>query len=119
MGERRIYKYQGILIGDNRVNSMYSKASIDKLLEGKISLVDGKIPADEIPSYLNVYDAKLDFPTSGSSEFIYADASTNSMYRYDEKTATYEISEDIILNGGGKRLDYGYENIKHTYSIKI
>ena len=101
---RRIYKYQGILIGDNRVNNMYSKDKIDTLLEGKVSLVDGKIPADELPSYLKLFNSKEDFPTTGEAEFIYIDTSSNGMYRWDEETSGYVqvggISEGVILYGG-------------------
>lgn len=126
---RRIYKYQGVLIGDNRVNNMYSTDKIDSLLEEKVSLVDGKIPADELPSYLKLFNSKEDFPATGEAEFIYIDTSSNGMYRWDEETKEYSfIGGSLEIGDGpgtaysgekGAKLEADIENIEQTKQNKL
>ena len=48
------------------------------------SLVNGKVPASQLPSYVDdvlEYDSKNDFPKPGETDKIYVDKSTNLTYR--------------------------------------
>ena len=49
------------------------------------TLVDGKIPSTQLPSYVDEileFPTSANFPTLGSSGFIYIDASTHASYRW-------------------------------------
>lgn len=52
-------------------------------------LVDGKIPSDYLPSYVDdvlEYAGTANFPTTGETGKIYVDTSTNSTYRWSGST---------------------------------
>lgn len=77
----------------------YTKAETDALLDGKADLVDGKIPASELPSYVDdvlEYASTAVFPVTGESGKIYIATDTNKTYRWSG-TGYVEISESLAL----------------------
>ena len=77
----------------------YTKAQTDALLDGKADLVDGKIPASELPSYVDdvlEYASTAAFPATGESGKIYVATDTNKTYRWGG-SAYVEISESLAL----------------------
>lgn len=54
-------------------------------LDLKADLVDGKIPANQLPSYVDdvlEYDELADFPATGESSKLYVTLDTNQIYRW-------------------------------------
>ena len=77
----------------------YTKAETDQLLDGKADLVDGKIPAAQLPSYVDdvlEYASVSAFPATGESGKIYISTDTNKTYRWGG-SAYVEISESLAL----------------------
>lgn len=77
----------------------YTKAETDQLLDGKADLVDGKIPAAQLPSYVDdvlEYASTSAFPETGESGKIYISTDTNKTYRWGG-SAYVEISESLAL----------------------
>lgn len=77
----------------------YTKAQTDALLDGKANLVDGKIPAAELPSYVDdvlEYSSTAVFPETGESGKIYVATDTNRTYRWGG-SAYVEISESLAI----------------------
>ena len=67
-------------IGDSTVKVMSQKAVTNNFAR----LVDGKVPASQLPSYVDdvvEYDSKNDFPKDGETGKIYVDTTTNFTYR--------------------------------------
>lgn len=65
----------------------------------KADLVDGVIPASQLPSYVDdvlEYTALVNFPTVGESGKIYIDQTTNKTYRWSG-SAYVEISSSLAL----------------------
>ena len=63
-------------------------------LAGKASLVGGKVPASELPSFVDdvlEYNGTSSFPTTGETSKIYVDTSTNKTHRWSG-SAYVEIS---------------------------
>ena len=57
---------------------------VDSKLAGKADLVDGKIPADELPSYVDdvvEYASLAEFPEEGEQSKIYVALDTGFTYR--------------------------------------
>lgn len=101
---------------DNIARGLASKAL--KGLEGKANLVDGKIPAEELPSYVDdvvEYDTKSVFPNPGEAGKIYVAKDTNLTYRWS--------GSDYILVGGiestplflAKYGETSYDDIKEAF----
>lgn len=77
----------------------YTKAETDALLDGKADLVDGKVPAAQLPSYVDdvvEYASTSAFPVTGESGKIYIATDTNITYRWSG-TGYVEISESLAL----------------------
>ena len=74
----------------------YTKAETDELLDDKADLVDGKVPASELPSYVLEYSSTSSFPATGESGKIYVATDTNKTYRWGD-SAYVEISESLAL----------------------
>ena len=74
----------------------YTKAETDELLDDKADLVDGKVPASELPSYMLEYSSTSSFPATGESGKIYVATDTNKTYRWNG-SAYVEISESLAL----------------------
>jgi hypothetical protein len=77
----------------------YTKEETDELLDVKADLVDGKIPAAQLPSYVDdvlEYASVSAFPATGESGKIYVATGTNKTYRWGG-SAYVEISESLAL----------------------
>ena len=67
------------------------------------SLVDGKVPASQLPSYVDdvlEYDSKSAFPAEGEQGKIYVDKSTNLTYRWSGSTYIQVGGGDLALENG-------------------
>ena len=67
----------------------YTKSETDALLSGKADLVDGKVPASELPSYVDdvlEYSSTSVFPETGEQGKIYVATDTNTSYRWSGST---------------------------------
>ena len=67
------------------VSDAYTKAETDTLLSGKADLVDGKVPASELPSYVDdvvEYTSVSAFPATGEQGKIYIAIDSNKSYRW-------------------------------------
>ena len=92
--------------GDSTDKVMSQKAATDNFA----SLVNGKVPASQLPSYVDdvvEYDSKSAFPAEGETGKIYVDKSTNLTYRWSN-------SNNYIMIGGG---DLNLENGTGTGSL--
>lgn len=68
---------------------MLTYAMLTKKLAGKASLVDGKVPASELPSYVDdvlEYSSTSAFPVEGERGKIYIALDTNTSYRWSGST---------------------------------
>ena len=68
-------------------------------LSSKADLVDGKVPADQLPSYVDdvlEYDSVSAFPSTGEDGKIYVAKDTNKTYRWGG-TQYVEISQSLAL----------------------
>ena len=68
-------------------------------LASKADLVDGKVPAAQLPSFVDdvlEYDAMSSFPATGEDGKIYIDKETNKTYRWSG-TQYIEISQSLAL----------------------
>jgi len=87
---------------NDEVTSEYFTWSSDKLstlLSGKADLENGKIPASQLPSYVDdvkEYSSLSDFPATGESDKIYIAIDTNKEYRWTGSTYAI-ISESLAL----------------------
>lgn len=67
---------------------------------------DGKVPADQLPSYVDdvlEFASKTNFPNSGEKGKIYVDLSTENIYRWSGSAYT-EISPSLITQADIKKL---------------
>ena len=74
-------------------------AVIKEALDGKADLVDGKVPAAQLPSYVDdvlEYEDREHFPATGEAGKIYVALDTNKTYRWSGSAYT-EISESLAL----------------------
>ena len=77
----------------------YTKSETDTLLSAKADLTDGKVPAAQLPSYVDdvlEYANTAAFPATGESGKIYVAQDTNKTYRWGG-SAYAEISESLAL----------------------
>lgn len=68
--------------------------------------VDGKVPADQLPSYVDdvlEFASKTNFPNSGEKGKIYVDLSTENIFRWSG-SAYVEISPSLITQADIKKL---------------
>lgn len=85
----------------------------------KADLVDGKVPASQLPSYVDdviEYDSISLFPTQGESGKIYVDIDTNKTYRWSG-SGYMELSPSIALgetSSTAYRGDRGKEAYDHS-----
>lgn len=69
-----------------------------KKLAGKASLVDGKVPASQLPSYVDdveEYASASDFPAAGERGKIYIALDTNKSYRWSGSEYVLILNVDI------------------------
>lgn len=67
---------------------------------------DGKVPADQLPSYVDdvlEFASKTNFPSTGEKGKIYVDLSTENIYRWSG-SAYVEISPSLITQADIKKL---------------
>ena len=67
---------------------------------------DGKVPADQLPSYVDdvlEFASKTNFPSNGEKGKIYVDLSTENIYRWSGSAYT-EISPSLITQADIKKL---------------
>lgn len=86
-------------------NSTTKVMSQNAVRENFASLVNGKVPASQLPSYVDdvlEYDSKNDFPAEGEQGIIYVDKSTNLTYRWSSNSNKY-----IMIGGGDLNLENG------------
>ena len=76
------------------------------------SLVNGKVPASQLPSYVDdvlEYDSKNDFPKPGETDKIYVDKSTNLTYRWSSNSNNYIMiggkDLNVVQNTGNSTTD--------------
>ena len=73
-------------------------AMLNKKLAGKASLVDGKVPASELPSYVDdvvEYASVSAFPATGEQGKIYVALDSNKCYRWSGTEYIPILSVDI------------------------
>ena len=78
----------------------YTKETIDAKLDEKADIVGGKIPASQLPSYVDdvlEYDTMSAFPVTGEGGKIYVANDTNLTYRWSG-TQYVEISPSPLLD---------------------
>lgn len=81
------------------ITGLSTKSETNTALAGKADLIDGKIPAVQLPSYVDdVLEAVsvASFPLIGESGKIYVDTTTNITYRWTGSVYT-EISKSLAL----------------------
>lgn len=86
-------------LGIAGADETYTEAEINDLLLGKADLENGKIPASQLPSYVDdvlEYEDISSFPLSGETGKIYIARDTNKTYRWSGTTYV-EISESLAL----------------------
>lgn len=77
---------------------MLTYAMITKKLAGKASLVDGKVPASELPSYVDdvvEYASVSAFPATGEQGKIYIALDSNKSYRWSGSEYIPILAVDI------------------------
>lgn len=89
------------VIQDDEVSEFttWSSNKLTEDLAGKADLVDGKVPAAQLPSYVDdvkEYASLSDFPATGESDKIYVALDTNKTYRWGG-TGYIEVSESLAL----------------------
>ena len=70
-------------------------------LGSKANLVDGKIPADELPSYVDdivEFDSVSEFPAEGEEGKIYVAKDTNLTYRWGGSEYVQVNARDSVLS---------------------
>lgn len=85
--------------GDSTDKVMSQKAATDNFAR----LVDGKVPASQLPSYVDdvlEYDSKSAFPATGEEGKIYVDKSTNLTYRWSGSTYIQVGGGDLNIENG-------------------
>ena len=86
-------------LGIAKADETYTEAEINDLLLEKADLENGKIPAAQLPSYVDdvlEYEDMSSFPLSGETGKIYIARDTNKTYRWSGTTYA-EISESLAL----------------------
>ena len=86
-------------------NSTTNVMSQNAVRENFARLVDGKVPASQLPSYVDdvlEYVNKDAFPKSGETSKIYVDKSTNLTYRWSSNSNNY-----IMIGGGDLNIENG------------
>lgn len=78
----------------------YSKEETDALLAERAPLVEGKVPSDYLPSYVDdvlEFEGGSEFPNPGESGKIYVAKDTNKSYRWSGSTYVQLTSSQLIL----------------------
>lgn len=84
----KYYAELGQDVVNDSITTLYTTWSSEKIntqLAGKASLVNGKVPAAELPGFVDdieEYATTSDFPNPGEAGKLYVDLSTNTLYRW-------------------------------------
>ena len=94
-----------------------------KEMELKADLVDGMVPEEQLPSYVDdvlEFDSINHFPIEGKKSIIYVDTSTNKTYRWSGSTyieiGSIELGHEAGMAYPG---DEGFNNANDIEQIKI
>lgn len=104
-------------LSDASENPVQNKV-IKTALDDKADLVDGKIPANQLPSYVDdvlEYEDLAHFPSTGETGKIYIAQDTNKTYRWGG-SAYAEISESLAL-GETSSTAYRGDRGKEAYDV--
>lgn len=107
------------------IANRYTKSETDTLLSSKADLVNGLVPASQLPSFVDdvlEYANIASFPTTGADGKIYITLDTNKTYRWTGSTYA-SLDEGIVLgetSSTAYRGDRGKESfdLKHSHSNK-
>lgn len=108
----------------NLSNLSRFKSNLDAKLLLKADLVDGKVPASQLPSFVDdvlEFDTLTNFPETGESGKIYVAQDTNKTYRWSGSTYV-EISESLALGETAStayRGDYGKVAYEHSQNSAV
>lgn len=100
------------------------KSNLDSIFAVKADLVNGMVPASQLPSYVDdvlEYAAQGNFPTTGESGKIYVAQDTNKTYRWSG-SAYVEISASLALGETAStayRGDYGKIAYEHSQNTTV
>lgn len=93
-------------------------------MSGKADLVDGKVPASQLPSFVDdvlEYAAVANFPATGEAGKIYLATGTNKSYRWSGSTYV-EIAGGVALgetSGTAYRGDRGKTAYDHSQNAEV
>ena len=96
---KKIAEEKALAATENLLENVYTKTAIDELASEKADLVDGKVPASQLPSYVDdvlEFNTLADFPATGESGKIYVAKDTNKTYRWGG-SGYVEISASLAL----------------------
>lgn len=72
-------------IAEEVTRATEAEGNLSRSIAAKADLVDGKVPASQLPSYVDdvvEYVTKAEFPVTGEEGKLYVDTSENKMYRW-------------------------------------
>lgn len=111
----------GLAINANKLEADFTKVASKNDLLTKADLVNGKVPASQLPSFIDEiqeYPSIATFPITGQSDILYLALDTNKLYRWSG-TAYVDLSAlagmpDFALNANvvHKTLDETIDGIK-------
>ena len=110
----KYYAELGQDVINDSITTLYTTWSSEKIntqLSGKASLVNGKVPAAELPGFVDdvvEYATTSDFPNPGEAGKLYVDLSTNTLYRWSG-TVYVDIPASLAL---GETAGTAYEGNK-------
>lgn len=96
---KKIAEEKALAATENLLENVYTKTAIDELASEKADLVDGKVPASQLPSYVDdvlSFPTLSSFPSVGESGKIYIALDTNKTYRW--------TGSGYVVIGGGLAL---------------
>ena len=111
----------GLAINANKLEADFTKVASKNDLLTKADLVNGKVPASQLPSFIDEiqeFPSLATFPITGQSDILYLALDTNKLYRWSG-TAYVDLSAlagmpDFALNANvvHKTLDETIDGIK-------
>jgi len=91
-----------------------NQTDLKDVLDSKADLVNGKVPASQLPSYVDdvlEFDTFADFPTTGETGKIYVDKEKNETYRWSG-------SQYVKIGSSGSKIgcqDFHYDFSQPDY----
>jgi hypothetical protein len=96
---------------DIDTTNIYTKEETDRLLSNKVDLVDGKVPSDNLPSYVDAvvtgYYKDNQFYTDDSYSTV-VDANANTIYLDKNTSMSYRYADGlfVVINAGFNTEDF-------------